>query len=1048
MRRNKIWILAVFALLMLVRGYVLFVADPSAPRASGGVLDLREWNLGEDGTVRLEGEWLFYPSVYVDPGAGDAAGVEPRAIPVPGRWDDRLTPDGNTTFGYGTYRLRVLLSEEDRERFALAVRSSNVRSAHRLYVSGEEIGGSGRPGVDRASTSPQNTPYVAEAAVRGDALTLTVHAANFHYGHRGGIFDTFHLGTVQRVVQEEQTEKMVEYVIGAVFLTLGLLFVAIYALRRQNPELFWFGGFFLAYLLFEATHGEKLLFVWWPSLPYEWQSKLQVLSSLSIYFTILYFVRYVFPQYASRWVVRSATGVTALLAAVCLFGEVAFYSSWDIVLMGFEGLLSVYLMGWLLVGVLTRKNESVYALIGSLCLFYENLFVGLTFLGLQPSNLFFPIEMLAFVASMGVLLAKRFFDNLKQVEEASKQLVRADRMKSEFLANTSHELRTPLHGMINMAQVTLDEGGLDASQADRLRLIVTTGRNLSHLLEDILDLSRLNEGTMHLNLKAVDLRTTAESVWELLPYVSEDRSVRLENRIGEDVPMVLADDQRVMQILFNLINNAMKHADASTIAVEAEAAGAFVEVSVTDDGKGIPADKLDDIFNEFQQGNADGESAPKGAGLGLAITRKLVEMQRGSIAVESNPGRHTAFRFTLPVAPASVLEETAAAAARLEEGTAAEPRDGRAGWKRRSETEELPAAMEKSYRKEVRDAPRILLVEDDPVSLKVVYELLTNENYGVDAVSDGAQAMRALTGAPRWDAVVLDVSLPGKTGYELCRFIRRRYSFHELPVLFLTARSQPADLMAGFDAGANDYVLKPVDSTELKARVRTLLQLKQSVREKLHMEMALIQAQIKPHFLFNALNTIASLSETDPDRMREVLADFGLYLKNSFDLRNLNDVVPFPMEWTLVESYLSVERARFGGRMRIVARVPEFAAFDLPPLSIQPIVENALRHGILKRAEGGVVTIAVEPVDRRVLVSVTDNGVGFADGTAERILSGRHEGGIGLTNIHRRLMHAYGRGLTIESPPGGGAAVRFEIPIGPKEAGEAHELEPESDRPR
>ncbi|TLS49739.1 response regulator [Paenibacillus antri] len=1032
MSRKKIWILAAFAVLMFFRGYALFVAEAPSPQAAGGTLDLRDWNLAEDGTVRLEGEWLFYPSAYVDPSTEDPSGVEPVPLQVPGKWDDALSEDGETTFGYGTYRLRVLLSDEDRDRLALALRSSNVRTAHWLYVSGEPVGGSGTPGVDRASTSPQNTPYVAETAVRGDTLTLTVHTANFHYGNQGGVFDTFQLGTVHNVVREEQAEKMVETILGALFLTLGLLFIAVYALRRQNPELFWFGCFFLAYLAFGATHGEKLLFVWWPTLSYEWQSKLQMLSSLSIYFTILWFVRFMFPQYASLWVVRLSTVVTALLTVFCLLSEVFVYSSYDYLLMGFEGLLSLYLMAWLLAGVLTRKTESVYALLGALCLFYEHLFVGLTFLGLQPSNLFFPIEMLAFVFSMGVLLAKRFFDNLKKVEQASMQLVQADRMKSEFLATTSHELRTPLHGMINMAQLSLDEGGLDAAKAERLRLIVSTGRNLSHLLEDILDLSRLNEGTMHINLKAVDLRTAAEGVWELLPYVSEDRTVRFENRVPSDLPRVLADDQRVMQILFNLLNNAMKHADAKTIAVEAETVGSFVEISVTDDGKGIPPDQLDAIFDEFRQGYAEGEAAPKGAGLGLAITRKLVELQRGSISVESNPGRHTAFRFTLPLAPASVLAETAAAAAKLEERSKASLQDA-SGWKNRSETEDRPRAMEKSYRKEVRDAPRILLVEDDPVSLKVVYELLTNERYSVDAVSDGSQAMRALTGAPRWDAVILDVSLPGKTGYELCRFIRSRFSFHELPVLFLTARSQPADLMAGFDAGANDYVLKPVDSAELKARVRTLLQLKQSVREKLHMEMALIQAQIKPHFLFNALNTIASLSETDPDRMREVLTDFGLYLKNSFDLRNLNDVVPFAMEWTLVESYLSVERARFGERMRIVANVPEYAAFELPPLSIQPIVENALRHGILKRPGGGEVRIDVEPRMDRIVVAVSDNGIGFAEGTAERILSGRHEGGIGLTNIHRRLLHVYGQGLTIESSPDRGSTVRFEIPIGTKE---------------
>jgi len=1026
MSRNNVWIIAAFTLLMIARAWSLYIADAPSPTAENGVLDLRQWDLQEGGSVRLAGEWSFHPNKYVDP-AAPAGEPPPLELQVPGGWDRAITPDGSSTFGFGTYQLRVLLSEEDAGRAALAIRSSNVRSAHLLFVAGEPVGGSGVPGVSRETTSPQNTPYVAEVPVSGAELRITVHAANFHYGFQGGIFDTFQLGTLQGIVSEAQAEKMVQYAIDTAFLVFGVLFAAIYAMRRQNPELLWFGFFFIAYVTFALTHGEKLLFVWWPSLPYEWQSKLQFLSAVFIYISMLSFVRHLFPKYYAPWVVRTIAAVLLGMSLLCLFTNVYEFTRFELVVIVFLGLFSLYILGWLLAGVISLKQESVFALIGSLCLFYEHLFVGLTFVGLQPSNVFFPFEMLVFVVSMGVLLARRFFDNLKQVEEASRRLERADRMKTEFLANTSHELRTPLHGMINMAQVTLDEGVADERQRERLRLIVSTGRHLSHLLEDILDLSRLNEGTLQANLKAVDLRTAVDSVWELLPYVSEHSAVKLENRVGERLPRVWADEQRVMQIVFNLIHNAMKHANASMVAVEAEDLGTTVRVTVSDDGRGIPPEKLDVIFEEFRQGYEQGEAAPKGAGLGLAITKKLVRLQGGEIEVESVPGERTQFRFTLPAAPAQSADEAAAGDAEV--FRAPEP-----SWARRQETEG-PALAEKAYRQEVADAPRILLVEDDPVSLKVVYELLRSERYSVEAVSDGLAAMRALTGSRRWDAVILDVSLPGKTGYELCRHIRNRFSFHELPVLFLTARSQPADLMAGFEAGANDYVLKPVESTELKARVRTLLQLKQSVREKLHMEMALIQAQIKPHFLFNALNTIASLSETDPDRMREVLTDFGLYLKNSFDLRNLNDVVPFAMEWTLVESYLSVERARFGDRMRIDMRVPEYASFQLPPLSIQPIVENALRHGILKRPEGGRVTIAVEPIEGAIRVTVEDDGVGFALGTAEAIVSGRHTGGIGLTNIHRRLMHLYGQGLVIDSAHGRGTVVRFDIPIG--EEGEA-----------
>jgi sensor histidine kinase YesM len=199
------------------------------------------------------------------------------------------------------------------------------------------------------------------------------------------------------------------------------------------------------------------------------------------------------------------------------------------------------------------------------------------------------------------------------------------------------------------------------------------------------------------------------------------------------------------------------------------------------------------------------------------------------------------------------------------------------------------------------------------------------------------------------------------------------------------------------------------------------------------MEMALIQAQIKPHFLYNTLNTIASLSEIDPERTRELLNDFGSYLRSSFDLRNLDKRVPFSKEWSLVQSYLQIEQARFGNRIKVTTALPEHLSFQLPPLSIQPIVENALRHGILPRFEGGNLLIAVteEPGGYRIIVR--DDGVGFPPGRLDAVLAGTYRSGIGIMNVHRRLMNTYGIGLSIESTEDLGTEVSFRIPAAKEE---------------
>src|SRR5690625_2915531 len=169
----------------------------------------------------------------------------------------------------------------------------------------------------------------------------------------------------------------------------------------------------------------------------------------------------------------------------------------------------------------------------------------------------------------------------------------------------------------------------------------------------------------------------------------------------------------------------------------------------------------------------------------------------------------------------------------------------------------------------------------------------------------------------RYDLVISDVMMPNMSGYELTENIRKQFTISELPIILLTARHQLEDIYAGFHAGANDYVAKPVDALELKARVKALTDLKQSIYEQLRMEAAWLQAQIQPHFLFNTINTIASLGEVDPSRMIKLLDVFGRYLQRSFSINQTLLEIPVSEELDLVNSYLFIQKERFGDRLQI-----------------------------------------------------------------------------------------------------------------------------------
>ncbi|MFM9282315.1 hybrid sensor histidine kinase/response regulator [Paenibacillus jiagnxiensis] len=1015
MRKQWIILSGFFFLTVVLPAYYLFnksATNVEQPRARQGVLDLSGWNFSENGIVRLNGEWEFYPGQLLNPRSWKTDGLEHplRYASVPEIWNPYMPGQSGT--GYGTYRLLIRVPKQDHELFG--IRTINIRTASSIYINGRKVGARGNPGENDQSSVPGNRPYNGYFRVNGSTVEVMIQVSNYNY-YTGGIVRQIMFGEYASIRNARDISLATDLILGAGFFVPGIFFLLLYRFRRREPALFYMGCFCFATLWYVLSQGEKLIGAI-SEMQYEWVVSSQWVSSVVAFFFLVRYVNVYSPGIVHPRVLRLSTVATVVWTVMVLLVPTVHMSRAEPLLLIYHVCWVGYVVYVLIKGFSKSKLDTSLMALGILSIMMVVLLCIAYLLGLIDMRGVVSFETLIFIFSQALLLAKRFAVTFEEVELLSQRLLTLDGLKDEFLANTSHELRTPLHGMINIAQGMADrrDGWQNEEQLRNLKLIVSVGKRLSFLINDILDFSNLKNGRLVIHPAPVNLKAAVQSVLEVLEHTVGAKEIRFVTALPDHLPYVMADEDRLMQMLYNLLGNAVKFTERGQIKVSAAVHGEDLEIRVEDTGVGIPPELHEDIFESFHRGEHTENMAVNGTGLGLSVTKRLIELHGGHIWVESQLGAGAVFTFTLPAAA-----EHASSASE-------------------------PAVVGQELSPDVRDAggltPRfgkkskytILAVDDDSVNLHVLASLLESEECKVIAVQDAQAALKHINGSKHIDLVITDWMMPGVSGLDLCREIRRRFSMAELPVLLLTARNLPGDIHAGLQAEANDFLRKPVDAEELRARVRTLLNLRESTQEAIRSEMAFLQAQIKPHFLYNALNVIISECAENPGRAIELLMELSQYLRSSFDFHNRDQTVPLYKELELVRSYLSLERARFEERLQVEFDIAEQAKALIPPLSIQPIVENAIRHGIMQRANGGMIKISIRTREKGILVVVEDNGVGMTPDKVEQILSNAGEaGGVGLRNIHRRLVSLYGSGLQISSEPDDGTIVSFHIPHNP-----------------
>jgi len=393
----------------------------------------------------------------------------------------------------------------------------------------------------------------------------------------------------------------------------------------------------------------------------------------------------------------------------------------------------------------------------------------------------------------------------QQIEDRAKQVDLASKYKSQFLANMSHELRTPLNSLLILARLLAQnaEGNLTPKQVEYAQVIHSSGTDLLHLINDILDLSRVEAGKLEIHPERFALKTLADDLRAVFGPLTTDKGLDFAIEVSPDAPAELfTDNQRLRQILHNLLSNAVKFTERGSVELKAgpaEPRAGSVEqglaFSVSDTGIGISAENLEIIFGAFQQGDGTTSRRYGGTGLGLAICRELAAQLGGLVTARSAPGKGSTFTLCLPLADPDSGE-----AAALRDGELAEV----------TVTPGIAAGAHDSLY-----GRKVLIVDDDPRNAFAITSIL--ELYGLTVMhaANGRKGIETLQAADDIDIVLMDVMMPELDGYATAAAIRDIPGFADLPVIAVTARAMRGDRDKSITAGASDYVTKPVDTEEL-----------------------------------------------------------------------------------------------------------------------------------------------------------------------------------------------------------------------------------------
>ncbi|MCE9597857.1 MAG: response regulator [Spirochaetia bacterium] len=999
------------SLLLCLLTLVSCVEQPVSVEATRGRVQTRAISH----IIALTGEWDFYWDRLLLP--EELQRFEPAFLAQPATWRrfwvNNAELDGT---GKATMHLRVFLEPSGEE---LALRVPPIGTASQVFVNGKLVQVSGKVGDSEETTIPKIRQRILPVRAENGSIDLTVQMANFA-DRQGGPWGTFLLGPASEIYRRHQIATGAQVALAGAAFILGLLHLGAFALRRKDRASILFGIFCVLVALRAIVSGQRVLLDWCPALPFQLTFRAEYISGYLLLPFFMTCYRRIFPLDVSPLIANAFSIVGIILTAAVIFLPSLWFTQ---TLNFFSGLVltaAAYVMFTTFVALLKRRAGAKIAVFGLLTLSGAVILAILDISSSIDSKTLLPLGLILSLGSFTIILSTRRARTTIETADAARALSQANFLKEQVFQGLSRELATPLRGILGLCEHLLDTTDPADPNRNLYEMISHSSRRVHALMQDVVDLTRIQNGDLQLDKKSVDIKTAVDIVIYSLTGLSQKHGIVIQNRVTSSL-IVHGDEYRIQQILLNLIAYAVKQTDLRVIEVRGIGKGAIVEVTIVAGNAHIPDSRLETIFEPFVTLEGNEHEA---SGLGLAICKRLVDLHAGQITAERADGSWY-FLLKLPTgyAPAEKPARKYAGLSMLELAA--------------------PSLLLGNGR--TQDMSTILIVDDEPINRELLSDLL-KKDYNVWNAESGMAALGMISDGFAPDMVILDIMMPHMSGLDVCREIRKARASFELPIILLSALNSIQDITAGFDAGANDYVTKPFERRELLARVHSHISLKHLAKENKELVLRELESKLKLErerirvyrdlhdgvaAELNAILLACRIARRNTDTTIEasnLLSSIErasrLGLEDIRDILDAESVESVELDYFLVwsGSYArqTLTAAGLEGRVDVATDAPEFRLGAWQAAHLKKILKEIIQN-IIKHAEASRVDVSITVEGSKLFLSIQDNGKGF---DPDHLEIGR-----GLDNLRKRSAEAGGN-IKWSSQPGKGSGFFFELRLG------------------